>query len=716
MSNNGHFDGNAPQVNIFVFAYHKRGLLKSHPEMQRLFPEELNQAVHFNPDVATTLSIILRKSPPMNSIGDLLLNIIPLPKDVDLKEERLPISTLLYLLKAKTQVIIQKIAYIKAYPPIESTEPGLLKKFEDLLAQSSSLESLLLSPPSPYSSLSSSLSSLFSSHRETMTIFTRAVRTLGTFDYSSAYLAGGSILILTLAEFISYIMLNGQKPTPSCHPKEPLIFLTFFLLSALLSPLLGYSLPATLTLGLSLYSLTSSLRYIPSPSFSSLFSSVSQTLTTHQSSFILLLLLISLRILEVCHDFYKRNAFSYYFLSKTLLDYLFLAIIGESMREIAKIGKGQLLWKDLRVSRGLRVIRGIGKKVGVVILEVGLFYLAAIGDTRFLKDWQGNVKGVLEIMEERGVRLAVGAEGAGVGLALLGGWFLVKQVKVTIKTASLFVINMALASFCIRYLETQPFWGREVVPCTVLAISIFGISTFKKFNPFLDYSPFVRTSVWFCFLIPLISIIGGQFGSYQIILTVLLILNRFYGEGKQITVGMAVQFAWIVRMTMFTNGTRFDFDGICLKCGTLFYNDYHFMSWLPVTIRAGQSIIIGFFTILILATGYSKSRSLASSELTESPSQDSSICSDSLDTSSPSPLALKKPSPCVVFSQERLKEIDLIFMVTSLTIIADLLGLYIRIDITHPGHSAGAVRALILPSFQWAITHSLFKMLFLLIN
>ena len=150
----------------------------------------------------------------------------------------------------------------------------------------------------------------------------------------------------------------------------------------------------------------------------------------------------------------------------------------------------------------------------------------------------------------------------------------------------------------IKFAEVDLFWGRQILPNILLILTIVSTWLYIKLNRLRAESKCYFMILILSSLTPLLLLVGNEFSAYNVVWQLYLWTLCYMVEGES-TGYFIFNGLWITRFAYYACGTRMTLNALCLNCGTLFYNDYHFMSWLIVMIRAVYPYIFSLFIFLI---------------------------------------------------------------------------------------------------------------------
>lgn len=611
----GHGGISQNEITSFVFAYSKSGLLRSNPSVQKLFRPEVDKKVVENFDITPTLSLLLNKSPPFNTIGDLLLDILPLPKELKAhassqspESQKLPLPLILSLLEAKLQVLLQKKALTENLFSLDKEHKDLHQNIEKAILKAKNIISRIMGKKGVKRQAGAREKEYYDNYEEIMKNVRQLFDEVEThFQLLKMYTSNRAILIDGFSSVIIFVGLMamavgliidlellaiGEGAKPGLGPRqEGLLLLGLGFLGATFALISGASIFSgiLLTFGLGFFFVLPIIESVSTEQ--GVFAKVikflefcKQAVSNQKKPLVLLLTLFVFKIIENNNCLMDDIPFQTMFCLKILISYIgigFTSLVSDIFRKT---------WKQ--------TFKNFLTRIWFNLSEVAVYLIMSFGDKAFLERVKGILDdGVYGFFNEHGY--LVGTEIPGMILTCLVLYFLSFQCPVTLRTRGLFMTQMILALGSVRHLETSHFIAREVIASLVLLLTVFSFFYYFKSNKHLPNSKYHKFALIICTLLPLIVMIGGQFASYQILLLALAIRIRFK-ETKSVTPSFIIEALWLTRMGVYGSGTRLQLNQLCLNCGTLFYNDYHFMSWLPVMLHTVYMVLIGRFLELTL--------------------------------------------------------------------------------------------------------------------
>ena len=591
---NGHGGVSREERDSFIFAYRRNGLfgsgLQKSPEQLSAHERRSQELDYF--DLTPTISLLLGNTPPLNSIGDILPDILPSVSPI--QSDTAGLTRAYYLLRCRLEVFKQKY-FLEQYRGSEG-----VGSFQDMLTNTESVlsrvEGVLFGPTDADTQSANMKDELL---KEAFDVLEQGTRRIQGFkehaesqafvhDFKSSLWATRSLIAMVVG-FIAYSHIIGNRAITmfrfGCNYK-------FVLLNIGSSYVMSYLLEVSVISGQLFFAALCSVAFIY----------IDATFKTNRSFVVFLIRfweecrvallqnyngvlvyasMLTLRIMENNNAMIMGVPLQAFLIVKILVDY----------------GCGTMfqLIKAIQ-SRKANLISEVFSRLGFILREVLLILLISLGDPKFFDLYLVDLGWFFNTFAQYGV--IVGTLLPAIILFLLVN----RELKILGIQGSnnfkilkvLFGTSMILLVWNIPILESSPFWGREFLPCVLLGLTaIQAIFIFRQPNIPLALKILILT-------LPIVLLIGGKYSSYNTLFNLLLVFNSFQSYrsstlneiGKQhYTIGNIL---YLSRMIASASGLRIAITDIKLASGTLFVNDYHSMSWLIVMIHTIYPYIFTF--------------------------------------------------------------------------------------------------------------------------
>lgn len=568
----------------FVFAYRKKGLLKSHPFMKTYFPEEMELNDLDNFDLTPTVSLLLNNAPPFNAIGDLLSEVLPLDSNSSNRE------VARHLLRMRREVLDQKIKLAHELREINREHHDLL---DSMVFLDQRIEALLARTPTEQDEdrYIQDCVDVIKQVKDKINLFKQYTSTRATvYDLSSAK----SVMISTIIG-LSGVIFNCVKYF--VKEKSSLSFnlgfrvMGFSILAGLfLSQLLHITFAAGIYAALSVaITLTALFEALAVQRLFAVLKSIVRTIKIaleHQRTGVILLSgFVTFRIIENNNCIMTEHPFHSMFIFKLLLDY-FLCTISMTI-----VGQAQ--------KQALSMAGSLLRRLKYLAVEVFLLYLMSLGDLTLIGTFKSSLDGFHRMFEEKA--FFIGTVIPGTILFAVAMHFLVRVYKFRWGSVALFSVQYVGSLACVHFAQVDALWGRQVVPSAILLSTVYGVWYNLKANRHLRLAKYHQLIVVLVSVMPVLLFIGGHYSTYNTVLQFSLLALMFSFE-KRPTLYLMFNCLLATRMAFYAAGQRLTLNGLCLNCGTLFYNEYHGLSWLVVMLKTLYPCVLGglFYLVMLL--------------------------------------------------------------------------------------------------------------------
>lgn len=553
----GHGGAATDERKTFLFAYNKQGLLKANPLFQKHFGANIAREEEDQLALTPTLSLLLNISPPFNSLDTILPELLP---NMDFESEEQLFN---YLLPIYDLVIQQKLQLVSLSSVLSDHRTDLVTKWTQLATKCSALmkgtpkgEQFLEEAMGLIKEVEALVTELknvqvrlanYSSGRESVPMLLLGVIiALVAFIFSLATEFIGSAPVTFRAGHLIVALVTAAV-LHFANPQLPLKFAIFLVFAGLL---LIYEL----------------ITIVKNPKKFSYF-----MMSIIPDGSISIAISMAVRISENANIMQDKMPFQ----SLALL-YLFVQYpFNTTMHTV------------LRALRKAPLLRPILSDLLLFAAEAALLLLLSMGDEYFLSNYEhGYLIGPYAVLASQ--RFLFGTVLPGL-VTLVGlAYATLVELRLPERLAILHLCNYVFACVAFYFSEESYFWGRAVAPNILLLTSVgVGYLSLRELRAQSQLGArYEMTKVAFLllFLLPFFVLIGGHFSAYNILFTVLLLLLRYCtDEGKGCTLSIFVVI--LTRLSYIASGKRKILEALPLKAGTLFYNDYHSLSWIPVLIR-----------------------------------------------------------------------------------------------------------------------------------
>lgn len=589
----GHGGASDEELASLVFIYRKSGLLRSQDFFLKFAPEELAADQIDNFDFTPTLSLLLKKSPPLNAIGDFIPEAFPLQSELN------SLQSAMLLVRCRLEILKQKQELLENFDTKQDPEANQLKA--GIEAQISKTESVLKNLQQyenkpQFSSLDiqgeeerlKKLSELFADMRKAIMNFkkystTRAV----VHDSKSALITLVASSISLVALIATFILKFQNRPQTKAFASDIKLSFIAIALGVLCFWIFDSNLVSSIFLGWSvillIYFLGDLGDYSWSPATILIYfaKGLTRFMVASRDGFLLIVPYIFFRLVDNSNILLRDHPFQTLMLAKCVLDYglvtFMLVLGGHPIKSRLKV-----LWDRLMF----------------IFIEGSLLILLSFGDVGFILKNKAELEESLVIFVEH--EFMIGTLVPGAILGLIFAYQSVKCYKFSHSTLGLFLTTLLPSLISVRFAQENVLWGRQVIPCLVLALTCFAFNHNFKTNKDKIPSKHARFVLLTITLMPLVLLIGGNYSSF----IALVILCLLYLTWKQtdLTAYMILNTAYLLRMAFFAGGNRIRMSHMSLKAGTLFYNDYHWFSWLTVTIKTVYPCLLGLLFAYLLAS------------------------------------------------------------------------------------------------------------------
>lgn len=566
----------------FLFAYRKNGLMRSHPFMEKYFPYEITTSDLDNFDLTPTVSLLVNNAPPFNSIGDLLTEVLPLQED----STHLDIAK--YLLRMRKEILEQKIKLATELKEINKEHHELLESMVPLLTKTERLLSTAVKEEEEEAFIQDCVNVIKLIKRQ-ITLFKEYTSSRATiYDLSSAKIVMiSAILGLSAAIWQCGALFQREKS---------LFAFNFGFREVGLSILAGVGLSQIFSIKFSAgifaaYSLVvfliaffeGFLKYNPIKAIVNIFIHLGYALGYNRAGIMMLSGFVAFRVVENNNCVMTEHPLHSLFFFKILLDYLLCTI------SLCLVGKSHL--------ENLSRIGHFVRRIKYITIEMVLIYLLSLGDLTLIGNFKSSLNKMHSLIEEKA--FLIGTVVPGCILFVLILYYMTRVYKFKPLSIGFFIFQYIASLSCIYFSQVNLFWGREIVPLLILASTIYGTWYNFKVNGQLLLTKYHQLVLISLSVLPIVLLVGGHFSAYNSLLQICLLVLAFKYEKKP-TIYMMMNSLMITRLSFYAAGQRLTLNGICLNCGTLFYNDYHVMSWLVVMVKTIYPYIVGSFFYLII--------------------------------------------------------------------------------------------------------------------
>ena len=568
----------------FLFAYRKKGLMRSHPFMEKYFPYELTSSDIDNFDLTPTISLLINNAPPFNAIGDLLTEILPL------KEDASHLEIAKYFLKLRKEILDQKIKLAQELREINKEHHELLENMLPLVNKTERLLAKEVHESEEEEYIEDCVQVIKQIKRQ-ISLFKEYTSSRATvYDVGNAKVIMISAIIGMAGMILNAVLLF--------HRAKDSLKINFGFRGVGIVVLLGLALAHTAGLKVTtaifaVYSVAilvvNLFEHAPSinpiPFFYFFFEHAHHALGYNRTGVILLSALVAFRIIENNNCTMTEHPLHSLFLLKVVIDFFICSLsaflAGSSLRH------------------GLSRPQWLFKRIAFLSAEIFLVFMLSLGDLTLLTTFKTSLNWVHHVIIKGEYMIGTLVPGAVLFFMIL--YYITKVSHLKPLSIAMFGSQYFLSLACIHYAEVDLFWGRQVVPLLILALTIYGLWFNFKVNRHLLLTKYHQLVLIFVSILPITLLIGGSFSAYNTLTQALLIM-LFFAYEQQPSMYFTMNATITMRLCFYAAGQRITLNGICLNCGTLFYNDYHIMSWLVVFIKTIYPYILGslFYLILIL--------------------------------------------------------------------------------------------------------------------
>jgi hypothetical protein len=552
----GHGGAEIEERKTFLFAHNKKGLLKGNPMFQKHFPENIARKEEDQLALTPTLSLLLNMNPPLNCLDTILPELLP---NMNFSTESELIS---YLLSVYAIVIEQKLKLVSLSSVLKAFRSDLVGNWTKVAAKCSQLRGGAVGGEE----FISEAKGLIKEVEELAVWLKEQHAKLSNYSGDRGYMpAMASAVIVAMLAFVfstctefyglklvtirAWHLLAGLLASALLHLVHPDLPFKFAVLLVFAGLLLIYEL-ITIALHPSAFH--------------------SHYMTGFFYGHSLAGIAITSRITESVNTMQDKMPFQSLALLYLAVQYPFAAL-------------QRLLLGLLQRSPLLPPLLA---RLRLLLLELPLLVLLSMGDEYFISNFEhGFLIGPYAFLARN--RFLTGTLLPGL-LTLLGlAYSTLYDLKLPGWLASLHLCNYVFGCLTLYYSERSFFWGRAVAPnlllLTSLAAGYLSLQHLRTIKKAQARYTMTMLACLILFLLPLFVLIGGHFSAYNILFTVLLILLRYStDEGKGVV--LPAFLVILTRLSFVASGKRKLQQALPLQAGTLFYNDFHSLSWIPVLI------------------------------------------------------------------------------------------------------------------------------------
>lgn len=592
---NGHGGVTREERDSFIFAYRRNGLFVpglGETKTPLSEYERRSQELDYF-DLTPTISLILGNTPPLNSIGDILPDI--LPKVASIRPGQDELTRTYYLLRCRLEVLKQKYfleqysatGTAAAFAELMKNTEVVLAKVEGFLFGSAESDSFI-SPQGLSDLLEDSFAVLHSGTKTIEKFKEDAEQRAFVHDYKSSRWVTISLIIMVVG-FILYFNMIGNRSVSLVRFDLTYRYLLFdigaaFLLSHVLeiSAISSFLFFTSASTVIFIYLDATFVKARSALIFLYRFWEELRIGILHNFNGVLLSsAMLTLRIMENNNAMMMNVPLQGHFAVKVLVDYGCLTAF-------------QFVQGIFRPKRNL--IGDTLRRLGYIAREVLLILALSLADPKFMDSYLIDLGWFFNTFAEFGVVLGT------IIPAVILSWCLFSEISkcVSVKSAQLKAglgvlgLSLILLIWNMPIIETSPFWGREFLPCLMLILTIVqaGIMLRQTAIPLP-----LRILIVFS---PIMLLMGGKFSSYNTLFNLLLVWHSFAGYNSSCLNDISKQHyaqanvLYLTRIVASAAGLRVSINELCLTCGTLFINDYHQMSWLVVWFHTVYPYIFTF--------------------------------------------------------------------------------------------------------------------------
>lgn len=582
----GHGGISAEERASFLFAYRRKGLLRSHPFMEKHFPYEIASDDIDNFDLTPTLSLLVNNAPPFNAIGDLLTEVLPLPENAS------HLDLARHILTMRKEVLDQKIKLAHEVKEINKEHHELLDNMLTLANKTDRLLKKNVTEDNEEDYINDCVS-VIKQMKYYIGLFKEFTSTRATkYDLGSAKTIMVSAILGLAATIWQTVMLFSKEKSTLCFNLGFRAVGVSILVGILLARLLqlkyaagifaSYSLAIFLVIFFEQLKMANLLKV-----FMTICHHLRLSLGYNRTGIVLLAGFVTYRIVENNNCVMTEHPLHSLFFLKVLLDYMLNTI------SIAVVGTAQ--------KHGQPTMVALLRRFMYIAAEIILFYLLSLGDMTLLGTFKSSLNDGYRFIEDN--KTLVGTFVPGSILLVLTLHYMTRVYRFNKTSIGLFAVLFIASLLCVHFAEVDLFWGRQVVPLKLLGMTLYSMYFNFKSNKHLTFTKYHQFLIILVSIIPLVLLVGSHFSAYNTLLQFALIALSFKYEKKP-SIYLMMNCFIITRMSFYGAGQRLTLNGICLNCGTLFYNDYHFMSWLVVTVKTLYPYIMGSLFYLVMVLRY----------------------------------------------------------------------------------------------------------------
>lgn len=590
----GHGGTTPEEKSSLMFVYRRKGLLGSHQFMSKYLADELAVDEIDSFDLTPTLGLLLNNTPPFNSVGDFVAEVMPLPDD----KSDYDIARM--LLHARTEIIKQKVILMTSLENKGSNNPELRDNMTILISKSERLLEKTDQPQEIQDSLTQQMVNLFKEMRVQIGLF-KKYSSKGAIVYDSK--SAKFVMVLSIVGIAALLISMVVSWNSFIDTNRIDYNIKHFTIMSVAGVCVSYILEISYAAGIMTVVAPCQVLIALFEGFytcEGVISIIGRViwyfkflLTTQRAALILMVPMIVYRILENNNCTYTEQPFHSLLLAKMISDYVCCTL------SMMVAGKHE--------NRGWSNIRWLRRRITFIAGEFMLFYLMSIGDFTFLTTFKSTLDKQHNMMLDYSFEIGTVVP----GFAIYGilAYVNILQCKFNLKSWCIFTINYIIALACIKYSQIDILWGRQVFPCVVLSITILSMWYNMRSNSDEISIKYKKVVLAGTTVLPLVLLVGGPYSVYNTLLLFLITLLNFRHE-EELNPQLAMNMMYVLRLAYYASGSRMTMPGLYLNCGTMFYNDYHALSWLTVLVNTTYPYITGTIIYLCLTLKHQHSADL----------------------------------------------------------------------------------------------------------